>query len=229
MFKRVSEEEQIREASRRAAEALFRRFREAGHPAELLGNRVTVGPWSIIIVARIENQDQRDRKHLAGVGFAIGLQEKHIPTLYAGTVGIGASREEAVEVAAEEWSQLVGVALVRALVATKSLAGAGEAKPRLYSGGVGVRGSAGDASFEAVSRALYPALTPFAEALVQEDLTGIHSVAVMVNVDGRRAVDGECRLDGRVSPALLDAVRSLPWPPGQPGYLFKEFFVVRGG
>jgi hypothetical protein len=54
----------------------------------------------------------------------------------------------------------------------------------------------------------------------------VHGISVVVHVDARSAVDGECRIDGMSSFRALRAVERFPWPPNKAGYTSKQYYIL---
>jgi hypothetical protein len=48
-----------------------------------------------------------------------------------------------------------------------------------------------------------------------------------LNVNAEGQIDGECRVDGAVSPEVLAALRMLDWPKLEGAYIWKQAYLVR--
>lgn len=53
-----------------------------------------------------------------------------------------------------------------------------------------------------------------------------HLLSLTVAVDPAKEVNGECRLDNTLSPAMLDAVKMFSWERLDSIYFFKQNYLV---
>ncbi len=207
-----------------AAQALHRTLTQEGVFAELRGVRVLVGRAVIELNAVVEQEGAQDGRYLLGLFVQMAINGRILPPLRMGTVAGGKTRAEALAEAAIDWSAYVGMALARFLRPELDEPG----KPyRLAAGAQGVRGGVDGVLLEQRRAPLADVVERFAAELTDSS-TSLHSLVVMVYVgpDGQLE-NQECRCDGELSPRLAEAVQTLPWPPGNPRYIFKRFYLIQ--
>lgn len=211
--------------SERCAQELVRVGRPAVATLSASGSRLKVGGKVIRLAAKIENDERADSKFIIGLRVDVFVNEVLQPLTY-GSLGIGDDREDAISTAVSEWAMAVGEALLGAL-GVKIGEEPEQIGPFLvYLGPAGIRGS---------DRVTWPSendkkLLHHLDAFIQrlQDLPGeLHSISLMVVVRPDGTTDGECRVDGAVSPSLLKTVQSFSWGRDGLNYLFKQFYVVR--
>jgi hypothetical protein len=223
----------------RAAASLARIFRAVGLAANEEGPVVVAASRRIGVAARVSNRGRREDEHFLAADFDISIDGRRIPTFGAGTVGLGDTRDDARKTAAAEWAiqygAPIGFALAARLGADSPPQKADPLRPfyakveiggqTLFHGPPALRGKvdlASTMSDEFVSRVVavvVPVLrqtAPIAEH---------RSANVQVVVQDSTVASGECRVDGVVSPVLLQVVSKLPWPKATQSYMFKMFFV----
>jgi hypothetical protein len=212
--------------SNRCAVSLASLARSSGATPSLEGNRIRINKDELQLSANIEDEGQAQSQY--AVGLAVGVSVNGVARpLTVGSVGIGASREEAVETAVSEWAQLAGVALLDALGVRKQgglTFGAGRFS--VHPGLMGIRGSQDVVWSDDSQRRLLDSLGALIRGL-ESSPSEFHSVSIRLVVEPGGVSGGECRVDGAVSAEALKAVHSFPWPPTTKGYMFKQFYVLR--
>jgi hypothetical protein len=193
------------------------------------GDRIEIGGTKLRLQPRIEKEVQADGPSRFLVGFAVDVFVNDVfqPVTY-GSVGIGRDRDDAIQAAVLDWAMYVGRALLGALGA-----GIGEEPQKIgrfliYEGLVGIREVSGTHATplsKEQRRQLLEYLDPFIHGMEQSP-GELHSIALTIMVHDGTA-DGDCRLDGKTSPELSRAVRSIAWNQNGSNYICKQFFVLR--
>jgi Family of unknown function (DUF6348) len=142
-----------------------------------------------------------------------------------GSVGIGSDRGEAVENAVSDWAMYVGYALLGALGVKIGEEPQNVGPFLVYQGPIGIRGSHSPWSTEKNSQLLHR-LDTLVKGL-EHSPGELHSILLLVSVEQDGTTQGECRVDGLISPAALTAVQSFPWSQNGAAYIFKQFYVLR--
>ena len=188
--------------------------------AETSGNLVTVAGTPFRVVARTEREERSGSEWIVGIAVTASIEGG--PSFTAGSLGIGASRAEAVEAAANEWAQLTGLALIRGLVLKALYA------DRLvlngvaaYQGTTGIRGPVQPTWSKEDAARLLQLVLPSVPADGQP-----HLLSVAVAVEAAKEVNGECRVDATVSPGMLEAVKLFSWDRLDTPYIFKQYYLV---
>lgn len=228
----------------KAAAALAKTFRAVGLDATAQGTTLSVADRTVMVTARINNRLQQNGRHILAAQFDVSVDGIQSPALLAGAIGVDDTPERARDTAAAEWAAQYGVPIGFALAsqfgASSPPARGDELAPlyvklevdgqALFHGPPGVRGAARTpgaiSSREFVTRVAEIAVASLRRKAAA---TGYRSALVQVLVTGAAVTGGECRVDGLISPELLDALSKLPWPEAAPSYVFKLFFVGVAG
>ncbi len=219
------------QASVAAARALVEIMTATGLEADSSAATLQVCGQPFEATAIVESQSQLDGQHL--VGLRVELAAPGLPAgtpagaLAAGSVGIGITQAEAVDVAVAEWAQLYGQALAGALAGTTARSiqvGPYRAAP----GATGIRGAQPAAWNPVLDRqALTERVAPELEQILPgSHPAGLHSLDLVLMVEGEGPPQGECRVDGQASPELCAALADMPWPRAEPGYLLKQVYLL---
>jgi hypothetical protein len=188
--------------------------------AETSGNLVMVAGTPFRVVARTESVEGSGPAWIVGIEVTATIDGG--PSFGAGSVGIGASRDEAVEAAANEWAQFTGLALLRGLVLKAQhvdrvvLNGIA-----VYRGTTGIRGPVQPTWSKGDAARLFELVLPSVPVDGQP-----HLLSVVLAVDATKEVDGECRVDGTISPAMLEAVKLFSWERLKTPYIFKQYYLA---
>lgn len=208
------------------AAALAALAREAGADPTAHGGRVRIGRDEVHLLTHIENEVEADGKHFIGMAVGAVINGVSRP-LTVGSVGIGLTREEAVETAVFEWVQLVGTALLSALgVPMYKMKRLSAGAFFAYPGRPGVRGVEPGGWPPEHLRQLLDRLIAVIDRLgAASDEFRVISIAVAIEKGSVQR--GECTVDGRPSQEALAAMKAIEWPRTDDGYMFKQVFVLR--
>lgn len=149
-----------------------------------------------------------------------------------GTLGIGATREAAMQAAVSEWHMLAAAPLLAALRAPVDKRRAASKQQLagwdLFPGRAGIRGKipAGLQSGGDLLRSLLIVLRDAVAKWPVPTHLELRSIYVMVS-SGPEGQDVQAAADGLVNPELTEAIRGLKWPGGDDAYLYKQLFVFR--
>jgi hypothetical protein len=209
--------------SERCVRALARVAKSAGG-FTLSEDQIKIGDADVRLRAQIEHEESADTKFLIGIFVDVYVNGVLQP-LTAGQVGVGSDRDDAIETAVSEWAMLVGQPLLGALGAKISQQPEDIGGFFVYHGFAGIRGPRTVTWPEEKQTRLVHRLESFIQGL--EHYRGdLHSISLLVVVAGDGTTQGECRVDGAISPNLLKMVQSFPW--AQDGvYMFKQFYALR--
>ncbi|MGC4070231.1 MAG: DUF6348 family protein [Polyangiaceae bacterium] len=219
-------------------------FRALGLHAVEQDSAVSVANRSISVVARIDNRAQKDTRSILAATFEVLIDGRRIPTLTGGAIGVGETPVQARDTAAADWAFQYGAPIGFALATTLGAEGrptATDPLARLYGktevdgqglfyGPPGIRGRTA-APDEVASIAFLRTVATSVVRLLRckSPACEYRSTTILILVEGSAVTGGECRLDGDVSPELLDTLSKLTWPEGAPKYVFKLFFVGSSG
>jgi len=223
-----------------AARVMTDAFRSAGLEPSQDGNAISVAGKKILVEAGINNRAKKDGQHILAVEFHLNIDGAPAAPLTSGVVGIDANQEATRKTAIFEWAAQYGAPIAYAIAGQlgagkppRSDAGVARlhesysmAGLTVHTGPTGLRGRAKDpavVSSEAYSRKIAGLVDPYLRGAQP-----FRSATIQVVVQGTQVVDGECRVNGIVSAALLAALKKLTWPGAAPSYMYKKFFVVAG-
>jgi Family of unknown function (DUF6348) len=195
------------------------------------GDRLWIGGQEIRVHAEVENEEKDPAKGFFGVGLKVDVSVGGVPqpTLTSGVVGAANNKNDAVEEAVGSWAALVGYGLLKSLGVVKH-EGKTISVPNytVHTGYSIVRGTQDVVKSFPSDQDLINRLSPVIESL-HSSPGEFHLISMTVAMNSHGLVrgewQGECRVDGAISPEALKVVQSFPWPEG--GYFVKQFFVLR--
>jgi hypothetical protein len=190
------------------------------------GDRVRIGSKEVRLRAQVEAEERSpdNKKYLIGLRVDVFVGGILQPLTF-GSVGIGSARGDAIETAVSDWAMYVGDVLLGALGVKIGEEPLNVGPFLVYQGLVGVRGSSSPWSTEK-NRQLLHRLDSLVKGLGHSP-GELHSISLMILVEQDGTTQGECRVDGVMSPAALTAVQSFPWTQQGAAYVFKQFYVLR--
>jgi len=206
--------------SRRCAESLASTARAAGLTVSTAGAIVTFPLGSVALRARIEMRQPGDGRLLVAVAVETAV-DTH-PGFIVGVIGTGRTEGEALDTAVHEWVQMVGQAVLSAVVTRERAERYALGPFTVYPGATGFRGAQPPAWSAADHERLLGTLRPALPA----SASAIHAVTITAMVEPGQMAQGEARLDGMPSTRLWDATRRFPWPTSASGYILKQFYLL---
>jgi hypothetical protein len=212
--------------SNRCADALAELARAGTVEAAASGNTVNLAGKPLRLNARVEDVRQAGSQWMVGIAVQVA-PPGNVSALAEGAVGIGPTREDAIDTAIVEWANLAGVGFIRAIAVRErskevfSVGGVG-----VYPGFAGVRGSPAISWSLARNKQLVTLMAPALAGLSRGQL---HGLSVSILVDDKGTVRGECRVDGAASRAALASALRYPWPKATGAYMFKQYYVLQPG
>lgn len=224
----------------KSAASLAKTFRALGLDATEQGPAVSVAGKKITVAARVNNRAKRDARNILAAEFDLLVDGTRIPALTAAAIGVDDTHEHARDTAAAEWAAQYGSPIGFAIATRVGASGHPSTtdpivpfyakleidRQVLFHGPPGLRGNAKSPA-EVSSDAFVRTLAGTVVSVLQRTpaVNEYRSATVLVVVEGTGVTGGECRIDGVVSPELLQAFSKLTWPEGAPSYMFKLFFV----
>jgi len=220
----MGEEDSI---SRSCATTLAACFAKHAEPTgfEADGAVLRLGAHRLHLRAEVEIEGTTPSdQHLLGLAVSIDLDDEPQP-LRAGVVGVGDSRQGALDGAVEDWCDYVGIAVVRATVNDPAWATLIDAEEnRLFAGGMLIRAALTDPWPEEFQGQLIEHFRPIWRQLPGRPEV-LHSLEIhYASQDG----SGFVRVEGHEFDELTPALASVPWPHPGCEFMVKQFLVVRG-
>jgi|JI8StandDraft_1071087.scaffolds.fasta_scaffold18542_2 hypothetical protein len=187
-------------------------------------NAIIIGNNSIRLDIRTEFDGKKDDKWIYAANFTTVYKAETETECRAGSIGIGSTQAEAINVCLEEWFAAVGIPLTNVMKGDNSIP---LANCFAYPGLMGIRGELPENTW--VNGDYQMAFTILNH--IQDEITpptgGIIPIEIKLNIGATGVLDGECRIHNKVSPQILEKLKLLPWPTSYKGYLFKQFYFVK--
>jgi len=197
---------------------------ELGRPVFKDG-ALAIGGQNVQIAATPEQSTQMNSRFIEAAAFEVRINSTAHPQLVFGAIGIGESRQDALETAVHEWYGSFGSALFAALAdsngPTLSLGGFSA-----YPGYMGIRGELPKGTWVNGSGDMHRRILAAISEHAPRTDNALHAVSLMLAMKPGASVEGEARIDARPSAAVLAALRSLDWPATH-SYLFKQVYVLK--
>ena len=189
------------------------------------GTTITVGGRRLEVLPYAEPCDVRDTEHRCGVRFDIRTDGVKDERLRFHGVGNGSDREDAQRDAVRHWWLAFAFPLIRSLADRET--DFGRSRYTAYPGPTVVRGASPGGWLDGSAR-MHQQFTTVLTAVVGEQPI-VKSIDLSVTVNGDGSMDGECRVNGVVSPEVLRALRKLPWPEADPdsGDQLQQTYVLK--
>jgi len=211
--------------SERCVQSLASVAKGAGASLTHAGDRIQIGSREVRLAAQIENEERANAKVIL-VGLRVDVLVGGVLQPFTfGTVGVGSSQDDAIATAVFDWSQYVGLALIGALGVTSGDSPQSIGPFYVYRGLTGIKGAGAVWSAEKDLQLLHR-LEPLIQGLDRSS-GEFHSISLMLAVRPNGTLEGECRVDGVISPAALTAIQSFPWGQNGAEYMFKQFYAIR--
>jgi len=219
--------------ARRGVEDLVKLFRTIDFHVVPDGRRLSVAGKQIELNVRVEQKLQQRGEHFIAAAFRIAIDGVAVPAFVAAAIGVDATTEGARELSTFTWFAQYGSPIGYAIanwLDPKLRDGLDHSIPTvdvdgemLFHGTIVIRSDCGygDATTDEFLRSLGGRAIP-----LLGDRSRFRSATIKVFVEAGAVKDGECRVNGSVSPALLNELRKMKWPKGPAPFLYTLFFVT---
>lgn len=187
------------------------------------GNVVGFGRHSLALTVAIESvaNGSTNAATVGTIRVSCDLDGRSMPSLTATSLGVGATREEALDKAVEEWVLGFGIPLARALNEK------GEARIvggfRVYAGPTGILGEKPE-RLEGVHDAFFEVVAPSLSTLFSRPPP--HAVSISLVRRAGRRLEGEFSVDGEPSQRLKDLAMQAKWPESSGSYMLSQYYVL---
>ncbi len=201
-----------------------------GITVEARGLSLKLGSRTLSVTTSTDSVKETDGKVFVGLAFACTVDGKAVPALHTGSIGIDDTKQAAMHTATQEWVFQYGVPTAMAVMGGATDGGKADGAISVgdlvvFPGATGIRGQApaefrGLASFH---NALISHLSSLLKPLASEG--GLHAMTLTLVFKEGSPLQGECRLDGKVSVPLLTAAQEYPWPKVTGTFMVKQYYV----
>jgi hypothetical protein len=220
---------------RLALATLEQHLERAGVRHDLDDGDLSFGGHRLSLSVGFERFVEQDGQVIAPVDMQLHVDGDDGSRFRLGTLGIGATRGEAMHAAIDEWHVLAAAPVLAALGAPLGELRRDGQPPRLagwkfYPGRAGIRGTvpSGLEPGGAFHRVLLGELHKFVSSWETPHGFALRSIFVFYSsAEGASQVEGA--VDGFVDANLTARLEALAWPKSDEPYLYKQLFVFRLG
>lgn len=191
---------------------------ESGESSFLVSER------EISISTTVEQELKRDGKWFCGLRFDVAINGVDYPEFTYGSVGVGDSKEEARQIAIEEWLAAFGIPFVSAML--ESDTGIEFNTFTAYAGPMGIRGEHPGGWLDATDEMHTRLLLPLIPILESDPTWNQATLDLKLVVGDAGELDGECRLNAQLSSNILSVLNEMSWPLSESPYMFKQYYVI---
>ena len=200
--------------------------------------RLSVADRRIEVNAHVDAKARQGDQHIMAVDFRMSIDGTLVPALRAGAIGIDPTSEGARETAVSEWGAQYGAPLGYAIARWLGAVTAPQTRDGVsayflqvrvdgetfYHGLPGTRGRPTDPG--ALSSPEFVQKLAARAVPLMGARNRFRSATIQIVLTGGTVTDGECRVNGDVSPALLAELHKINWPKDDATFMYKMFFAV---
>jgi len=209
---------------KKAMQYLFKALkRTTSDHNKFTGNEILLGDTSITVKVEVEQEGEKEGQQIVAAKFTTLIKTPAEHSIVLGSVGVDTSREAAMETCITEWGGMFVISLAHALNNKwTSLAGM-----QVHPGLMGIRGDFPESAFDSTHGTIDERVVKQIKPLLKGVKNELIAVQILLVVDEKGKVQGQCRLNNEESPALLEKMMQLQWPAGTGGYMYKQFYLIR--
>lgn len=194
--------------------------------ARLEENKIMVGDTSIQVKINVEFEGQKEGKWVYAANIFTFYKAKKEGLINVGSIGIGSTKEEALNVCIQEWIAIFGIPFANMLNDSESIK---VSNMKVFPGLMGTRGNPPAKTWLKG----YDEMTNKMISKIQQEIKSkpgnLVSVDIKLKISKSGVTDGECRIDNEVSQNLLNELKQLDWPPSDEEFILKQFYLIRKG
>ncbi|WP_222167201.1 DUF6348 family protein [Edaphocola aurantiacus] len=187
------------------------------------GDKIYIDNRNITIQATVEQDVAHEGNWFLAANFVTSYDNLK---LSFGSVGIGNNRMEAMQVCLEEWYGAFGVSFIN-MIKDSSYVRLDDKK--VFAGLMGIRGELPDGSWLNGSDATTLKIMNNLQSFISASSSHITSVDLKLLINNGVLEDGECRIDNKHSPEVLNALKKMKWPVSASPFMFKQFYLIKKG
>ena len=195
------ETSKIDEISKVAATELHKLLANNNQNVELKDGKIISGKKVIEVSVVTEHSLEKDGKWIFAGRFETKLTENEVNNFTVGYIGIGDNKQDAINTSIQEWLNLFGTALEGMILNSESVLKFDNFK--VFAGNTGIRGNPPIHSWnngsEEMNRKIIAQLLP----LIKKINKDINFINLMLTVNEKGEIDGECRINNEVSQEII--------------------------
>lgn len=187
-------------------------------------DEIFIGDTSIRVKLTLEQEAQQNGKWIYAANVGTFYKAGAEMPINVGSIGIGSTRNEAINVCIEEWFAVFGLPFTNML---NNDTGVSIQGMRIFPGLMGIRGKLPENTWlKGDGETTEKIISPMLEQIKMEK-GEIVPVDIKLMIGAGGVSDGECRINNIVSEQLLANLKRLPWPSSNEGYLYKQFYLIK--
>ncbi|WP_445712471.1 DUF6348 family protein [Flavobacterium sp.] len=190
----------------------------------LQDNEILIDDTSIKIKVTVDFDGKKEGKYIYSANFLTIYKTGHVNEINVGSIGIGTSKDEAVEVSIHEWFAVFGIPFTNMLRDTNSIS---LSNMKIFSGLMGIRGTLPENTWMDGSDEMNKKIISQIKNQINFSKATLIPIDIKLMVGPNGVTDGECRLGNEVSIELLDALKKIDWPKQSDSFMFKQFYLVK--
>jgi hypothetical protein len=190
---------------------------------KLSNNEIQKGDTSIQLSVEVEVNDQKDSRWIYAANFKTVLTDGTENRINVGSIGIGSSKEEAVDVCIQEWFAAFGVPFTNMLNNEKSVTVAGM---KVFPGLMGIRGQLPENTWLKGDDYMTNKIISQLQEEVKAVSARIIPIDIKLMIGNGGVVNGECRIGNEVSAEVFSSLKKLDWPSAQEPFMLKQFYLI---
>lgn len=216
----------VDELEKKALAKLFKIVSSAkdGKDVELKAGEIRIGKAKIKVSATIEFDGKHEDSWIFAVAYETKLIGAKETVFNVGSVGIGTDAKDAEAISIDEWIGVFGTALAKMLA--KPETGIELDNFTVFPGLMGIRGEKPAESWLDGSAKMNIKIINAALPVIKKSREEINLINLVITVDKTGSIDGECRINNRISQELLGEIKKLDWKTGAKGYMFKQLYLI---
>ena len=188
------------------------------------GNKILLGDTSIETNLNVEFDGKKEGQWIYASNFSTTVKTLKKTEFNIGSIGIGNSRDEAINVSIQEWFATFGIPLSDML---NNKNGLKISETIVFSGFMGIRGNLPKNTWLKGDEEMTTKIISHLSELIKAVNSEIVSIDIKLLIGSNGVLDGECRLGNKVSTKAFNQLKSIEWPTSDEQYLFKQFYITK--
>lgn len=206
-------------------EALFNSVKQLPG-ASLRNDTLFLGDTAISVQLEQVQEKQIDGKWVYGTDITTSFKTGAAMPFGVGSIGIGVSRKEAIDVCIMEWFAVFGVPFTNML---KDEGGIKLDGLKIFAAPVGIRGNAPEGELLKGDDESAKEIILAIRAQIEKESNEVVAVDIKLIIGADGVSGGECRINNNISLSAeaLENLKKLSWPATKEEFMFKQYFIIK--
>lgn len=191
----------------------------------LSNNELLMGDTSVRLKVDIEFDGKKDDKWILATNFSTVYKAGVVTEMSIGSIGIGLTKQEALNICIEEWLTSFGIPFTNLLSDTMGFEMAGL---KIFPGPMGTRGDLPKNTWLAGDAAMHEKII----AQIKKQILNAPGTIVPVDIKmmvGQNVIEGDCKISNNNSLDMLASLKLLTWPASNSEFMFKQVYLIQKG